>query len=1148
MTASLLDASTNAGEALGDTYSNIQNLVGSAFDDILTGDAGNNVLTGGAGHDSLTGGTGTDSLAGGDGNDQLSDDLLGVAQMTGGIGDDVLSFTGFDGSVDTIDAGAGTDTLVAAGAGSLYWNFDMGPGPVQSGGTIRQNWGSVFANFSNVENITAAGSNYLYVYASNGDNVITGGSTGSDYVDYRHALAGINANLATGIVTGGSGSDTLVGIEHLYYGSHYNDVLVGNAASNQINGGQGADMIDGAGGTDMARYDSFNSGSVTVSLMDGVTNTSLGIVFTDTAAGDTLVSIEQLIGSGYNDFLYGNSGANYLHGNGGDDLLEGMAGADSLEGSGGSDTASYARAGLAEAGGETTAVGQGVTANLTTTAFVNGPAVINAGDAAGDTYSSIENLLGSGFNDVLVGTTGANVIDGGAGDDLLEGLAGADVLRGGTGTDTVSFAHSNATITIDLSNSGLIGLTNDAFGDQYFGIENITGSNFHDFLYGDSLNNVLDGGLGNDLLDGGGGVDTASYASAIGAVTINLGTGTVTGAAGTDTLVSIERVIGSNSADTITGTAGDDVIDGGGGGDIIDGAGGSDTISYASATGPKSVILGGANSDGDTLTSVENMIGTVYGDLLFGDGADNVIDGGSGNDTLDGSAHGINGDTLSYATATAAVTASLATGTASGGGGSDTFTSFENLTGSAYDDNLAGNGGANRLDGGTGTDTVTYAAAASAVAVTINGIGTLGDAAGDVLSSIENLVGSAFGDILVGSNQANFIDGGLGNDTMDGGAGTDTVTYAAAASAVSVDLSMLGINATGGLGSDSLINFENIVGTAFNDTLTGDGGSNVIEGGAGVDSMNGGSGAGSDTATYVNSNAGVNVSLVTGATNTGGHAAGDVLTDFENLTGSAFNDTLTGNGSANALDGGAGDDVLTGGNGGDQLIGGSGSDTASYTTSGSAVTASLTTGIGSLGDANGDAYSGIEHLTGSAYNDTLTGDANSNTLVGGAGNDTLSGGDGNDVIDATSGFDSVFGGSGNDTVLVSVSAVNATSQYRGEGNAVSLNGGGDTLKLSGLVAGGYTLTALANETDTMEILDIRDGINTSLSVASLDVRNFVDGGSGSQMWIMANAGDTLNWSLVSGETVQSYSVTGGVDYVVFNASNAQVAQVHWQTA
>src|SRR5213078_1917485 len=100
--------------------------------------------------------------------------------------------------------------------------------------------------------------------------------------------------------------------------------------------------------------------------------------------------------------------------------------------------------------------------------------------------------------------------------------------------------------------------------------------------------------------------------------------------------------------------------------------------------------------------------------------------------------------------------------------------------------------------------------------------------------------------------------------------------------------------------------------------------------------------------------------------NTGGDAAGDSLSGIENITGSAYDDTITGDANANVLSGGAGADTL---------IGGGGTDTADYSASASAVTVNLTTNVNTGGDAQGDSLSGIENLTGSAYDDTLTGDA-----------------------------------------------------------------------------------------------------------------------------------------------------------------------------
>ncbi len=1180
VTASLLTPASNTGDALNDTYTNIQNLLGSAFNDILTGDANNNTLTGGDGNDTLTGGLGVDFLYGGNGNDNLFDDGIGAGILDGGVGDDIITLTGQDGTLDNIAGGTGIDTLVWASTtqiGRVDFNLFTGTVTYQFSGF------GIKTNFTGIENVSVTGANNTYSYANNEDNIITGGSGVSDYVDYSYAVGGVQANLLTGVVTGGSGNDTLINIEHLYAVSLYNDVLIGNNSDNWIRGLSGNDVIDGGNGVD-TWYIDYTGARVTASLMSAAQNTAMGIVMTGDASGDTISNMENIYSS-YSDFLYGNAVANDLYGAG---MLEGFLGGDNLRAQSTTTSyASYANAGNSYLAGQgiTSAAGVGVIASLTT------GLVTTTGDAAGDTYDSgIRNMMGSAFNDTLIGQANNNILNGGAGDDVLEGMDGADALIGGAGIDTASYAHANAGV-IAAINGVLVG-TNQALGDTFSSIENVTGSNFNDFLYGNSQDNIMVGGLGDDYLDGGSGNDTASYATATGSVNINMATNTVSGAAGNDTLVSIEKVIGSSFVDTITGTAGNDVIDGGAGSiaDIIDGGAGSDTISYASALGPRSVILGDSNTDNDVLTSIENILGSQYGDTLTGDAGDNVIEGGlSGTalqiDTLSGGTNTAVGDTVSYENASSGVVVSLAIAIAQNTGvtGLDILSGFENLLGSAFDDTLTGDAGNNVIDGGSGNDilmgnagadtligglgidTASYATSATAVNVTVNDAASGGDAAGDTLTGIENLIGSAGADTLTGDGGANTFDGGLGNDTINGLAGTDTVTYASAISAVSVDLGVLSNNVTGGAGTDTLSNIENIIGTNSSDTIIGDGNNNVFEGGLGADTMNGGGGI--DTLTYANSNAGINMSLVVGAVNTGGDAAGDFLTGFgfSNIIGSAFGDTLKGNTADNSLSGGVGNDILIGGAGSDTLDGGLGLDTASYETSTVGVTVNLTSstyrglnqgavysGYGGAGDALGDTYSSIENVTGSGFNDALLGTTGNNVIDGGAGNDRMWGDGGNDIIYANQGNDVVFGEVGNDTIYVSVSSVAPASLYDGGSNEVSANvDGRDTIIMQGLTNGGYTFATLANVTDNMEGLNINgDGASTELTITSLDVRNYADAGKVSNIWITADAGDTINLTGVAaaGETYQNVAVAGGTDYLIFNAANTQVAAIHWQTA
>jgi Ca2+-binding RTX toxin-like protein len=376
-----------------------------------------------------------------------------------------------------------------------------------------------------------------------------------------------------------------------------------------------------------------------------------------------------------------------------------------------------------------------------------------------------------------------------------------------------------------------------------------------------------------------------------------------------------------------------------------------------------------------------------------------------------------------------------------GNGGNDT------LWGGGGDDTLGSGPGNERLDGGSGIDMVSYWGLTKAgvkVDLAIAGAQKTGGGGTDTLISIENLYGGDFNDTLKGNAQANelygnrgsdIIEGRGGNDILDGGDDSDWASYASAKVGVKVSLSLQGqAQNTVGAGTDTLKNFEGLIGSAYNDTLTGDADGNQLSGGAGADVLkgligddflDGGAGSdklfgdvGSDWASYASATGAVKVSLALGgAQNTLG-AGFDTLSSIENLNGSKFNDTLTGNGSGNYLKGGAGTDTLNGAGGADTLDGGAGKDVlnggagadwASYESAGSAVKASLAiTAFQNTGGAGFDKFSSMENLIGSRFNDHLTGSAGGNRLSGGAGDDTLIGGGGADIL---------TGGDGKDTFV-----------------------------------------------------------------------------------------------------------------------------------
>ena len=493
-----------------------------------------------------------------------------------------------------------------------------------------------------------------------------------------------------------------------------------------------------------------------------------------------------------------------------------------------------------------------------------------------------------------------------------------------------------------------------------------------------------------------------------------------------------DKLDGREGNDTLIGNDGNDTLHGGAGADTLDGGKDSDWASYQGSDAAVQVNLdtgtvSGGHAAGDTLTSIENLRGSRFGDTLTGDGNMNTLEGGAGADTLDG---GNGSDWASYKISDAAVQVNLGTGTVSGGHAEgDTLVGIENLRGSALGDTLTGDDNSNTLEGGAGADTLdggggsdwaSYKSSDESVQVNL-GTGTVsgGHAAGDTLTSIENLRGSRFGDTLTGDGNMNTLEGGAGADTLDGGNGSDWASYAGSGAAVQVNLAS-GKGTRGDAKGDTLTNIENLRGSGFDDRLTGDSGDNRIFGGAGNDTLRGG--VGNDTL-Y------------------GGFR--ERLTGSENysdtLYGGVGHDALIGGDGADTLEGGAGDDSLLGRDGADMLDGGDGTDWAIYHDSKSGVDVSLATGTGAGGYAEGDKLSNVENLGGSKFGDTLTGDGNMNTLNGQGGNDTLNGGAGADTLTGGGGDDDLTGGDGADTFVFRTGA-------SGQDTITDFTSGADTIR------------------------------------------------------------------------------------------------------
>ncbi|UKJ76024.1 calcium-binding protein [Azospirillum brasilense] len=1119
-----------SGVAIGGSWQ-AETVSGGGGDDTLSSGGGGGALHGGAGNDVVTGDWGDDSLDGGSGNDTLT----GGSQadvLSGGSGDDVLSGGSEN---DTLYGGSGNDTLIGGSNEDVLYG-GLGDDLLDGGTNANTLYGGAGDDTllgGGNEDLLDGGSGDDRIVAGTGNDSIRGGA-GNDWIDAGENDDTIDAGSGNDVVLAGGGADRITagdgddtvygdgGTDHVD-GGDGNDVLYGGEGDDTLLGGAGNDRL-GEGGSYWSndRYDggdgddTLEGGFGSDTLIGGAGNDSLSVG--DDYNGDLLD------GGDGDDTLVGGMGDDTLIGGDGDDVLSGGGGHNVLIGGDGIDTVDFG------AGSGPIAVD-----------LSNGG--VQHGGWMSDSLSGIENVRGGAGNDTLIGDAGDNQfsggagedsLDGAAGNDSLEGGAGADTLIGGEGTDTVAYSGSAGGVTVDLVAG--TGAGGDAEGDRISGVEDITGSSHDDHLTGDGGANRIDGAAGDDTLIGGAaadtliggeGTDTADYSASPEAVTVDLDAGTGHGGdAEGDILTGIENVIGSAFGDRLTGNgggnrldggAGDDTLAGGAGPDTLVGGEGTDTADYSASAVAVTVNLttglgSGGNAQGDRLSGIENLLGSDGNDRLTGDSGGNRIDGRAGNDTLAGLGGadtligGAGTDTADYSASTAAVTVDLATGTGLGGDAEgDVLAGLENVTGSSRNDRLTGDGGANRLDGaagddtliggagadtlvgGAGTDTADYTASGAAVTVSLaSGTGTGGDAQGDRLSGIENLLGSGGNDRLTGDANRNRLDGQGGNDTLAGlggadtligGEGTDTAEYLASANGVTVDLST-GLGTGGDAEGDRLTDIENLTGSNQADRLTGDAGDNRLDGAAGDDTLIGGEGAdtlvggaGTDTADYSASADAVVVDLAAG-TGSGGTAEGDRLNGVENLIGSALDDRLTGDGLDNVLKGGAGADTLEGGGG---------ADTADYSGSDAGVTVDLTTGTGLGGDAEGDRLTSIENLSGSGHADLLIGDGGANRLDGAEGDDTLIGG---------AGADTLVGGAGIDTADYSASAAGVTvdlaagtgsggdaegdrlsevERVIATGQADSLTGDGEDNYLDG--RGGADALAGGAGNDTLRVLD-----------------------------------------------------------------------------
>lgn len=470
------------GGAGTDTLIGCENLTGSAFADTLTGAAGANVIDGRAGDDTLDGGAGADHLIGGAGNDTfIVDNRDDIVSETAGEGTDTVIASVRYTLPDAVENLTLTGTANLSGTGNALANTVTG----NAGNNLLDGRGGADALDGGAGNDLLVGAGGP---APGDDDVIDGGS-GRDLATYAAAGAAVfvNLTLSSPQDTGGGGIDTLRGIEDLA-GSAFADFLVGTADTNTLSGGRGNDVLQGGAGADRLEG---GAGSDFASYVDasGAVAVDLAIAGPQDTGGDgadTLVGIENLIGSRFNDSLFGRDGRNLLVGGDGNDLLDGRAGADSMQGGAGDDTyvvdnpgdqvsevAALPNGTLADAGGADS-VFSTVSFALTGTArFVENLTL--TGNAA-------TSATGSAQANTLTGNDAANRLTGGRGVDHLTGGGGADVFvfaardTGGSaatadvindfapGQDVIQLSAIDADVTSPGTNQAFAFIGTEAFG------------------------------------------------------------------------------------------------------------------------------------------------------------------------------------------------------------------------------------------------------------------------------------------------------------------------------------------------------------------------------------------------------------------------------------------------------------------------------------------------------------------------------------------------------------------------------------------------------------------------------------------------------------------------------------------------------------
>ena len=755
---------------------------------------------------------------------------------------------------------------------------------------------------------------------------------------------------------------------------------------------------------------------------------------------DTLISIENLVGTNFADRIAGSVATNILEGGLGDDKIFGLGGNDTVTGGFGND--------------------------------------ILFGDWK-----------------IYLSDDGDDVLNGGAGDDELYGMGGNDRLIGGqgndrfdglSGIDTVDYSADIAGITLSLISN----FAYDGFGDRDYieEVENVIGSAFNDTIKGDLIDNVISGGEGNDFLYGLGGNDTLNgddgddvlYGDWNGE-TAQDGDDILDGGAGNDTLIA---------------GGGNDTLIGGTGNDKLYGQGGIDTADYSGEMAGielnlnRSYAIDGSGGR-DTLVSIEIINGSLFDDRMIGGSADNTLNGNSGDDFIQGS---FGDDTLNGGAGNDIIYGDWKTGT--GDDGNDTIdggTGNDRIFAGGGDDIILTSAGSDVIYGGAGNDTADYSSATNAIVVTLAGQYAIdGDGGRDELYEIETVIGSVNNDRLLGSYEATTLYGGAGRDTIFGMYGSDTIYGGDGDDVLLGDWK----------GLFNLDGDDVIYGDAGNDLIFGGGGTNVLNGGDGDDYLfyeatatntyNGDAGfdviqlGGNDTSS-------LDLSMMQGSSiewiNLDNYKDnGDVA---NTLTGQLSDIANLNNSNALYITGDANDQVNINGLRNPQdfveNVSFNGLVMEHYNRNGYDVY--IQTGLlsGTTGDGGSAGNDGDDVIIGNGDDEVLLGGAGNDTLDGNGGVDTLNGESGDDILIYDT-DDTFYGGAGIDTLALN------------DGDASNLNvNAGNTFEIENIdMSNGVANTLFLRMNDIISMSDnddlyvMGDGSMDRVDVSQLNAsKNFV---------------------------------------------------------